>query len=373
MNQKEKDLQQYYKTFLVSSAKNRKNLMNEVLYNLNKKPKKDNKTNAPKIPDMEANLTDQIDLLYLPHDDGYKYAIVVVDVGSRLTDAEPLKERDSKSVLNALLKIYKRGILKMPKQIQIDAGTEFKKDFHKYFEDKGITIRVAEVGRHRQQGLVESRNKSIARALLTRQVAEELLTGEQSNEWIDYLPDVIKFLNERFKRNYKEDEKHPDYKKIFADVRCSGQSCELLEIGTKVRYQLDEPINHLTEKKLHGTFRTGDIRFSPKVTEVERYQLMPDQPPLYKIKGRTALYTRNQLQVVNKNASLPPPKVQKKFVIEKIINKRKNKNRIEYEVQWKGYPKPTWELRSEIIKDVPNLVKQYEDSLKIKGKGLFDL
>ena len=57
---------------------------------------------------------------------------------------------------------------------------------------------MAQSGRSRQQALIESRNKSIAQPLLMRMTAEELLTSETSREWIEYLPDVIKFLNERF-------------------------------------------------------------------------------------------------------------------------------------------------------------------------------
>ena len=47
----------------------------------------------------------QADLLYLPDDKGYKYALVCVDVGSGYIDAEQLKERDATTVLNAYKKI----------------------------------------------------------------------------------------------------------------------------------------------------------------------------------------------------------------------------------------------------------------------------
>ena len=366
-SQKEKDVSEYYKNFLVSNVKNRKNLTKEVLYNLYKKPVKDSEENTPHIQPAEKNATHQADILYLPNDDGYKYGLTVVDVGSRLMDCEPLKSKDSKATLAAIQKIYKRKILSMPTySIEVDAGTEFKGEFKQFFEKKGIDVRVAEAGRHRQQALVESRNGSIARPLLQRQTAEELLTGEPSVEWVQYLPTVVKFLNERFERKAeKTDDKNPDYNEIFKDTRCKGQACKLLDVGSKVRYQLDEPRDVLTDKKLHGNrFRAGDIRLSMKVTEVERYQLIPGQVPLYKIKGRTALYTKNQLQVVDEKANLPPASVQEKFIIEKLLDKKKVKGKVYFLVKWKGYDKETLEPRTTLIKDVPSLVKKYEDDEK---------
>ena len=43
----------------------------------------------------------QADLLFLPNDEGYKYALVVVDIGSGLCDAEPLKSKKTTEVKSA--------------------------------------------------------------------------------------------------------------------------------------------------------------------------------------------------------------------------------------------------------------------------------
>ena len=42
---------------------------------------------------IEPKAVLQADLLYLPDDKGYKYALVCVDVGSGYTDAEPFIKR----------------------------------------------------------------------------------------------------------------------------------------------------------------------------------------------------------------------------------------------------------------------------------------
>ena len=93
---------------------------------------------------------------------------------------------------------------------------------------------------------------------------------------------------------------------------------------------------------------------------------MPNQPILYKIKGKTALY--NQLQIVNVKSELPPDTIQKKFIIEEILEKKKIKNKIMYLILWKGYKDATWEPRTEIIKDVPEMINTFEESLKKKNQ-----
>ena len=46
----------------------------------------------------------QADLLFLPDDQGLKYALVVVDCASRLADAEPLKSKNPDTIVNGLKK-----------------------------------------------------------------------------------------------------------------------------------------------------------------------------------------------------------------------------------------------------------------------------
>lgn len=365
------DIKKYYETFNVGDVKDPKNLKDQVLYNLYKKAVPDKGVNAPKIEPMPAGLVHQLDCLYLPDDDGYKYALTVVDVGSRVMDCEPMKEISAETVMESLLKIYKRGILKLPKQtLQIDSGSEFKGDFKKHFEKLGINLRVAQTGRHRQQGLVESRNKSVATPLLKRQTAEELITGEKSTQWVKFLPVVVKYLNTKFKVKNPWDDKHPDYDVIFGETKCKGNACDVIDVGTNVRYQLDEPLDVASGKKLSGKFRAGDIKWSMKPVQIEHVQLMPNEPPLYKLKGKTALYTRGQLQIASDNEKLPPASVQEKFIIEKIVKQIKKAGKIFYEVKWKGYNKTSEEPREKLMEDAPQLVEEFEKSLVKKGKKL---
>ena len=86
-------------------------LEKQELENLFKRPKKDSKINEPHFQLIKHNYIDQADILFLPNDNGYKYLLVVVDIGSRLTDVEPLKEKSASEVKKAFEKIYERDKL----------------------------------------------------------------------------------------------------------------------------------------------------------------------------------------------------------------------------------------------------------------------
>jgi IS30 family transposase len=143
------------------------------------------------------NGSHQADLLFLPNDNGFKYCLVVVDLATRITDAQPLKNKTSKDVLEAMKKIYKGKYLKTPHYLEVDAGAEFKDVFEKYFKTR-LTLRVKEAGRHQQQSVVETRNALLGRTLNKRMVAQEINTGEQSNEWVKFLPKVISAVNSHY-------------------------------------------------------------------------------------------------------------------------------------------------------------------------------
>eukprot|EP01132_Coremiostelium_polycephalum_P008572 gene8571-10545_t len=250
----------------------------------------------------------------------------------------------------------------MPKLLQVDPGSEFKGVTRKYFEDNDIRIRHGLAGRHRQQGLVETRNKTIGAALFKRMTAEELLTGNSSTSWTVDLPVIIRAMNKRYRRKKaKEFSKHPV---------CEGDSCQVLNEGTKVRVKLDEPIDMVNEKRLYGKFRATDIRWNPEVREIKQLVIKPGYPPIYLLnKGEdtdTIPYTKNQLQIVSKKEQLPDPRVvrgkPKEFIVESIVGKDVIDGLVHYLVKWKGYrsSENTWEPRKLLILDVPDIVKQFE-------------
>jgi hypothetical protein len=253
--------------------------------------RKEKQRDSPKFKSpIVANLVHQCDLLELPQDGHFDRCLVVTDVATRKTDAEPLTNKTSQAVLNAILKIYKRGTLEEPEyMITTDAGSEFLGEFKKYFKDKNVFVKVADAGRHRQVGLVESKNKKIGKLLFLAQTQQEISTGKVNKKWVKLLPIVIKFLNDQqgTKKKPKNDTK----------FNMSNESLDLLSVGQNVRVKLDRPINPATKKPITGEFRETDIRFSPQIYKVIDIVLQPNQPPLYQINNgkKQTLYTIFQL------------------------------------------------------------------------------
>jgi hypothetical protein len=423
--------------------------MTSIVDKLMTAPKKDKGQEMPHTPHhYPKDYKHQIDLLYLPNDNKKKYALVVVDVGTRLCDAEPMQDRKPKDTVIAIEKIYKRGILNTPSMLYFDAGTEFQGEFLKYLKQSDILYRVSKTGRHRQTSLVENKNKYIARAIFRRQLEEEMLTGEVSRQWTDQLKEIIQQINKKIK---------PFKKKVFSnklvktaktkklldtieevqqekalsaneeremeingflkrtnipsnlplrwnpvtdqldevpmmaaagagrsrrkkleknndETYCVGDSCILLSVGTKVRRQLDVPVDYLNEKRLIGTFRATDIRWTKKPHTISDVVIKPGSPPLYILDDDTSTaYTKNQLQVVDRGEKQPDEKViamagKKKgvetFYVHDIIDHKTVKKKKFYKVIWKGFAEPTWQLATMLKADVPKIVRDYEQSLK---------
>ena len=156
---------------------------NNLLDNLYAIPKKDKGQNRPSFQYYEPNIFQQADLLFLPDDMGYKYALVVADIGSRCCDAEPIKTKSNNDVEQAFKAIYKRKILLPCKIIMVDPGSEFKGSVNTYLTSLKIRIKTNVKDRHRQNAIVERANQTIGTLIHKRQAAQEILTGETSRAW----------------------------------------------------------------------------------------------------------------------------------------------------------------------------------------------
>ena len=297
----------------------------------------------------KPNSTHQMDLLFLPTDPtGNKYLLVVTDLMTRLADFEPLKTKSSLQVIQALKNIYQRKILKQPFIIQVDDGSEFKGDFTKWAEKENIKIRRALPQRHNSQGVVESLNRQIGKALNIAMLRQELNTGKRNTEWVHYLADLRKYLNKKRKREVPKE--NPEKKEI--KIICPKNKCVFLKIGEKVRRKLDYPINPITGEKLHGKFREGDIRYSLKVYTIGDIILSNNSPPMYKLEELPGtLFHKQQLLPIFELRS-------GEFHPLRLRNKRKVKGKLQYLVEWKHYPHPddwTWESKN-TLKDHQQLM-----------------
>jgi len=363
---KQTAINKFYDSLGISTTfKDKKHLKDEILYQLYQKPKKEKGKTMPHFENNVANAVQQADILYLPDDNGYKYCLVVVDVADHKIDAQPLKTITTESVLRGFKTIYKRNILQMPSyEIITDQGNEFKSVVSTYFHTNKVIVKHAKAGRHRQVAIVESMNKIIEKAIHMRQVSQELSTNEPSREWVEFLPIIVTKINQKLKRKlepYKFGDKH--------SIPIIPKNTQILLIGQKVRTALDEPISVAGNEKLHGGFRSSDIRWSVKPTKINNILIHENQPILYTVDGINNVgYTRERLQLVNDPENKPPEKIIKMFIPEHFINKRKFKNKVQYLVKWKDYNYTEWTFLTDLRTDsnkkhIDKLIKDYSNQV----------
>ena len=235
---------------IISSSKE-----NSLVKNLTKVPPREPRDVMPHTTAFQPFAAEQADLLFLPNDDGYRYLLVVVDIATRLCDAEPIKNKEAATVRDAMKKIFKRKVLKMPLRLEVDPGNEFKGAFKTFYE-KLLHIVTKVAGRHRQQAVVETKNYQIGKVLNARMLSEEINNNLTSRSWVDIVPQVVKSINQHFSHKAETTD-------INAPIRTNKFSSTLLPIGTKVRYQLDNPENYdgtkLTKRLILETRSTAYV------------------------------------------------------------------------------------------------------------------
>jgi len=267
----------------------------------------------PKFDISTPNEVHQADLLFLPHDKvgrrTYKYSLTVVDVASRFKAAEPLATKESKEVAEALSRIYRRGPLKWPKLLQVDPGREFMGEVGRLLSKHTVEIRRGRVDIHRDQGIVERFNRTLAERLFGHQYAQEmrLPSGVRSSEWVARLPAVVAALNGEVTRLIG---KRPSEAIKARSVtqrpstpagRPAGLHEKKLASSVVVRY-LYQP-----GELEGGRRRATDPVWSLKTYRLERSVTKPDEPVLYYLlDGPQRGFVREELLVVSPDTQLPP-------------------------------------------------------------------
>ena len=137
----------------------------------------------------------QADLLFLSEDDGYRYALCVVDVASRYKASRPMKTKLTTEILEKLYDIYQNDkYMTKPEKLNVDKGSEFtSKAFKDFCKIHDIKLVINEPSHH--LSFVENMNKQLAKKLYKIQQEAELRTGEVNTKWIGNLQRVIKSMN----------------------------------------------------------------------------------------------------------------------------------------------------------------------------------
>lgn len=293
------------------------------------------------------------DLLMLPTTkQGFKYLLVVDDLATDNFDIEPIKGKEPNNVLDAMKKMYKRPYIKEPyASVRTDDGNEFKGVFHKYLHDKDIIHKIAEPARHKQLANVERLNRELARLLNGYMNMKEEESGETYKEWTDVIPDVRKLLNDFRKKDEKD---------LYTfEYKVATSKKPKYKVGDLVYSISEVPRDALNYKQPTANFRVGDYRWNRQARKIIKVLPYPNNIRYVLNYKPNVSYAEYELK--------PAEEKEERFFINKIIDKRIVRKKIEYLVWWRDFNKEdsTWVSKEQLIEDnAKKYIDDYERNKK---------
>ena len=251
-----------------------------------------------------------IDLLDLTdygadNNNGFRYVLTCIDNFSKYAFGIPIKDKSSKTILEAFKQILKSG--RKPKQIWSDRGKEFyNKDFLSYLEKNNITIysTYSEL----KAVFVERFNRTL------RDLLKVPVFVNRKYRWIDELPKAIKLYNNRKHRTIKMTpieasmkENESKVRLMFVDKRKFNKP--KFKVGDLVRIQ-----------DIRNKFSKGDsTNWGNELFKI--YKISDLKPPQYLIedeKGEKILGNHYEEEMLKSNFSFK----RNQQTLSKLINDR---------------------------------------------------
>jgi hypothetical protein len=297
-------------------------LTDQQAYSLHKPVRKNFKRNKTIVNGIDylwqADLADMQDLSR--DNQGHRYILTVIDVFSKFAWAIPVKDKGSKSMLDAFKTLFHVSG-RVPKKLQTDQGKEFlNKEVQKILKSKNVEFYFT--NSENKASVVERFNRTLKTRIWT------YFSAHQTRKYLDILPNIVDSYNHTIHRTIgmKPADVKPEHEdKLWVHMYGDGSSAKLckrqLKTGDMVR---------ISKHK-----RTFDKGYLPNWTQehfiVKKSRKHPRQVvELNDISDEPILGTfySEEIQPIKTNANL----------IEKVLRKRKVNGREEMLVKWLGWP-----------------------------------
>ena len=255
------------------------------------------------------------------HNDGCNFILTVIDVLSKMADAEPVPRKTGVNTTRALEAIFNRT-QRRPQRIESDKGKEFfNADFARTCHREGIH-HFATNSRHKAS-VAERFNRSL------KDLMYKHFTATNSYRWIDVLPQLLETYNGRYHRSIG---RSPD------DVNANNE---------------DEVYRHLYNKRPKPgiKYAVGDyVRISKTKHVFEKGYLPNYTEEVFKIVKVISNHTPHRYELEDMAGEaivgrFAPDEIQKvikdpdsMWKIDRIIRRVKRRDGINYFVKWRGFP-----------------------------------
>jgi hypothetical protein len=300
---------------------------------------------------LKADYNFMADLLELPETKkGFKYLLVVVDLATDEFDIEPIKNKESLTVVDAIKKMFKRRYIKTPyASIKTDGGSEFKDAFEKYCYENGILHKIGISGRHQQLSNVERLNRELGRLIIGYLNSVEEKTFKDYKEWVEIVPKVRTMLND-FRKKPEGD----PFTDIYPTVDLTKQP--KYKEGDVVYRMSEKPLDALGRKQPTQNFRMGDYRWDIMPRKIIRVLRYAGKVPIRYILENlpNVAYAEYELMPAKEKDAL--------YIVESVKAKRTIRGVKQLLIKWKGYKKTEWQDYNQIKAQIPNIDKLYKRS-----------
>jgi len=338
-------------------------LKHQQVHQLTQKTKKVSKVQSTilKAPFQQIGI-DLIDMNKLKFNN-YRYILTAVDLFSKYAWVLPMKNK------NETLKYLKQMIDSMPKKpasIRSDNGTEFKnRDVANYLKGERITQIFSLSYTPQSNGQVERFNGT-----LKRLIKKNILIDNNKN-WVGMLNLLVKNYNNSKQTTTKHTPEEiingneELFKKVEENIRkkvTKGQRIDkvVLKVGDSVRVKF-------------GQRDRSGLAWSEDIYKI--YKIVPPKDiirkTVYRLKDKdnrtmSQHYYAHELQKVTEHVE---NNVQNdRWDVERLIKPTIHNGVASFFVKWSGFPHSanTIEPRSNLIEDIPHIVRQFEESKGIE-------
>jgi transposase InsO family protein len=323
-------------------------LNEQEIHQLYYKPKKRQTTNIVKY--TKANQAIAIDLIDLTAREinGFCWIFTAIDLYSRKAYAEAMKNKEAKTVLNTFKKLHNK--IDNFAVLRSDNDTNFTSNiFKQYIKENGIHHIFSKPYTPQSNGCIERFNGT-----LKRMIFKVIKLG--NNEWNKYLQILVENYNKSQHRITKNIPATNESKANIGGVEKEKTKNKILKIGQQVRKleNQDNP-DHYKGKETYSKkiYIITSVFKSRKYNTATQYTINDETGKKYFLSDLLAINTVHH-------------KIQEEYKVSKLIRPLVTNGKRFYVVKWAGYKNTTIEPRRVLIKDIPKIVKRFEERNAVK-------
>jgi len=293
-----------------------------TLHKMSKKPSTYRKTMVKTINNQwQADLVEMRE--FSKSNDNYNYMLTVIDCFSRYAWVEPLKTKTGLETTEAFKNIFETG--HVPLKIQFDEGKEFyNKNVNELFESKNINF--FSTFSDKKASIVERYNRMLNSRI------RKYFTEHETRKWINVVQNVVLGYNNTYHTTIKmipsEASKPENLDTVWWNI-----------YGAYITAEYGPPSFKIAQTVRISKYKSiFDKGYLPNFTEeyFKIKQIIFSKPIVYKLKDLqdeevNGIFYESELRSYNASDEV-------EYKIEKVLGKKKIKNKNYILVKYKGWP-----------------------------------